>query len=62
MCVLTECQKYAGTKLQDVCQYERKKKKKKKKKKNRIKCSLYILGTRDQNGPQGIIIDHRIAW
>ena len=59
MCVLTECQKYAGTKLQDVCQYERKKNKKQKK--NRIKCSLYILGTRNQNGPQGIIIDHRIA-
>ena len=67
MCVLTECQNYAGTKLQDVCQYERRKKKTKKKKKNkkknppRIKCSLYILGTRNQNGPQGIIIDHRIA-
>ena len=24
ICVLTECQKYAGTKLQDVCQYEEK--------------------------------------
>jgi hypothetical protein len=24
ICVLTECQKYAGTKLQDACQYEEK--------------------------------------
>jgi hypothetical protein len=24
ICVLTECQKYAGTKLQDVCQDEEK--------------------------------------
>ena len=35
MCVLTECQKYAGTKLQDVCQYERKKQKNKKKQKTK---------------------------
>ena len=35
MCVLTECQKYAGTKLQDVCQYEREKKKQKQKTKQK---------------------------
>ena len=37
MCVLTECQKYAGTKLQDVCQYEKKKTQKKNKKQNKTK-------------------------
>jgi hypothetical protein len=50
---LTECQKYAGTKLQDVRQYEEKQTAGIKLqnvcqyegKKQRIKCSLYILGT-----------------
>jgi hypothetical protein len=66
---LTECQKYAGTKLQDVCQYEGKKAGIKLQnacqyegKKQRIKCSLYILDARNQNRPQGIRINHRIVW
>ena len=58
ICVLTECQKYAWTKLPDVCQYEGKKKprwdktaiclsvwRQKKKTNQRTKLSIYILDT-----------------
>jgi hypothetical protein len=44
-----------GIKLQNVGQYEDKKNP------QRIKCSIYILDTRNQNQPQGIRIDHQIV-
>ena len=58
ICVLTECQKYAWTKLPDVCQYMGKKKPaglklqyfcqygdRKKKNNQRTKLNIYILDT-----------------
>ena len=66
ICVLTKCQKYAWTKLPDVCQYEGKKKpswdktaiflsvwRQKKKTNQRTKLSIYILDAR-------IRIDHKV--
>ena len=49
--VLSECQKYTGIKLQDVCQY-----KDKKHPKNKVKKKNFNI--RNQNRPQGLKIEH----